>query len=562
MHYLLSKIGNGEPDKVVSHNSHLQKIKIFFSTAILLMIVIMVVGGMIIKKQDFFSKDIITELSQTASYLNYKVSFVKAENSNFVSLIVPDATKVENAKAKSIPVLLYHGIITEPDGSNVLLENFKEQMFLLKRAGWQTVGIADFYEFIKGEKNLPDKSFLLTFDDGRKDSYFPVDPILRALDYRAVMFVIIDRSLDDKKASSFHLSANELKDMLESGRWDIQAHTKDGHDFAAIDSQGNQGHFFSNKLWLEDNKRMETEAEFENRIYNDFVSTKNELKSQLGVKAIAFAYPFGDLGQNSINFPEAKDVVADKIKKVYPMSFFQVDASNRTANYPQTNKDHYLIKRISVEPQWSGLDLLKILESTQDKNLPYQVSSFSDNDWGRDWGGLNFGENSMTTKANASTTGSAVFLNGSWMWQNYDFSATVNFKKGRTFSLVALYYDENNYLSCDYGKGGVTIRQKIGGVENNIAEQNGNFGYLEGKDIKIGIAINGNQAKCFVSDQLIVGTNLVDSKLTNGGIGFRTWDPELNNSELLIKKIKVEKVAPTVGQKGKVPALIQEPIAS
>ena len=165
----------------------------------------------------------------------------------------------------------------------------------------------------------------------------------------------------------------------------------------------------------------------------------------------------------------------------------------------------------------------------------------------------------MTTKADASTTGSAVFLNGSWLWQNYDFSATVNFKKGRTFSLVARYYDENNYLSCNYGKNGIAIRQKIGSEENNIAEQNGNFGYLEGKDIKVGIAINGNQAKCFVSNRLIVATNLVDSKLTNGGIGFRTWDPELNNSELLMKKIKVEKVAPTVGQKGKVPALTQEP---
>ena len=63
--------------------------------------------------------------------------------------------------AKSIPVLLYHGIIDKPDGANILLENFKDQMFALKKAGWQTITLDDFYAFMRGEKQMPDKSFLL-----------------------------------------------------------------------------------------------------------------------------------------------------------------------------------------------------------------------------------------------------------------------------------------------------------------------------------------------------------------------------------------------------------------
>ena len=70
---------------------------------------------------------------------------------------------------------------------------------------------------MKGEKNLPEKSFLLTFDDGRKDSYYPVDPILKALDYRAIMFVISGRSLgDEKEVSPFYLSSSELKRMQKA----------------------------------------------------------------------------------------------------------------------------------------------------------------------------------------------------------------------------------------------------------------------------------------------------------------------------------------------------------
>ena len=82
------------------------------------------------------------------------------------------------AYAKSVPVLLYHGVVDKSDGANILPEDFKNQMFVLKKAGWQTITLDDFYAFMRGEKQVPDKSFLLTFEDGRKDSHYPVDPLL------------------------------------------------------------------------------------------------------------------------------------------------------------------------------------------------------------------------------------------------------------------------------------------------------------------------------------------------------------------------------------------------
>ena len=126
---------------------------------------------------------------------------------NFNDTYSDNISSVSDQYAKSIPVLLYHGIIEKPDGENMLIDNFRDQMFALKKAGWQTVSIEDFYKFMKGEKNLPEKSFLLTFDDGRKDSYYPVDPILKALDYNAAMFVISGRSLcEESKTSQFNIS--------------------------------------------------------------------------------------------------------------------------------------------------------------------------------------------------------------------------------------------------------------------------------------------------------------------------------------------------------------------
>src|SRR3990167_8963661 len=129
---------------------------------------------------------------------NYLVSV--ASVFNFNTVYSENIFSGDSQYAKSIPVLLYHGIIENADGSNILLEDFKNQMFALKKAGWQTVNIEDFYAFMRGEKQVPDKSFLLTFDDGRKDSYYPVDPILKALNYRATIFVITGRSLVEKNS--------------------------------------------------------------------------------------------------------------------------------------------------------------------------------------------------------------------------------------------------------------------------------------------------------------------------------------------------------------------------
>jgi hypothetical protein len=62
--------------------------------------------------------------------------------------------------AQSIPVLLYHGILPASTGADVTsIDTFKQQMFALKSAGWQTVSIEDFVAAMKGEKTLPPKSF-------------------------------------------------------------------------------------------------------------------------------------------------------------------------------------------------------------------------------------------------------------------------------------------------------------------------------------------------------------------------------------------------------------------
>ena len=104
--------------------------------------------------------------------------------------------EINYTPAISIPILLYHGITDEPYKGDILLEKFRDQMFALKKAGYHTITLEEFYKFQKGEINLPQKSILITFDDGIKRSFYKADPIFKALGFKATMFIITKYSLN------------------------------------------------------------------------------------------------------------------------------------------------------------------------------------------------------------------------------------------------------------------------------------------------------------------------------------------------------------------------------
>jgi len=98
-------------------------------------------------------------------------------------------------KARSVPVLLYHHLLpaAEHDGTNgaiVSVEDFQQQMDFLFKNGYHTVTLADLYLFIQGKKNLPERSVVITFDDGYRSNYDYAVPILRQYRFRAVQFPI------------------------------------------------------------------------------------------------------------------------------------------------------------------------------------------------------------------------------------------------------------------------------------------------------------------------------------------------------------------------------------
>lgn len=465
-------------------------------------------------------------------HIYYLKSYFQAWKFKKENISVP-----QEGEAKSVPVLTYHGAIGGSDGYNIKSDDFNEQMYALKKAGWQTVTLEDFNLFVQGEKTLPDKSFLLTFDDGRKDSYYPVDPILKSLGYNAVIFVITKHSLEGDE-SKYYLSKNELEKMIESGRWNVQVHTREGHNLYAINGNGDKGHFYSNKLWFEDENRLETTEEFTDRIRSDFLRAKNDIESKLRIAVLGFAFPFGDYGQDSVNFPESKSIVLDVIKTIYPMSFYQVrQDSGYTFNYP--NPDAFLVKRIEVKMDWSPERLLTILNAAREKELPFRDEFKGYMGWIKSWGRMDLVDNKLFFGAQNNSTGGLVFLDGTYQWGDYRVDATVDFLRGQTFSLLSRYQDNENYISCVYTPEYVRLVRVVGGKQELISDTKSGVGII-GSEKNIGMVVSGNNAGCFANGETLVWKEELSDIPKYGGIGFGSWDPEKNNSEMSIRSVIVE----------------------
>ena len=175
---------------------------------------------------------------------------------------------------KSIPVLMYHSIDYEEGNElRVPKEQFKEQMKYLKDNGYTTLTLNELYNFLEKNKPIPEKSIVITLDDGYVDNYTNAYPILKELDINATIFVVTSTIDKDKNT----LTSKQIKEMDEYGI-DIASHTYN-HD--KLDD-------------LAYEKQLET-----------MKKSKEDLEKILNHKVDFIAYPYGKWNEDTIK--AAKD---------------------------------------------------------------------------------------------------------------------------------------------------------------------------------------------------------------------------------------------------------------
>ena len=98
--------------------------------------------------------------------------------------------------ASHIPVLMYHSIADEGPAElgqwRMSPKKLAEQMDYLKENGFYSVNSADILAVLRGEKQLPGKPVMLSFDDGYSNFFDCAWPIIKKRGFTAEVFLVTD----------------------------------------------------------------------------------------------------------------------------------------------------------------------------------------------------------------------------------------------------------------------------------------------------------------------------------------------------------------------------------
>jgi len=438
----------------------------------------------------------------------------------------------EQPAARAIPVLTYHRITLVDDGtSNVPFNHFVDQMETLHRNGWRTITLSEYEQYMRSEITLPEKSFLLTFDDGAQQSFYPVDPVLRVLNYNAVNYIIVAGS--NTKNSSYYLSPAQIHHMLDTGRWEIGSHSFDAHRPYPTNAKSAEGTFYSDLLWLPDENRRETESEFRARVAEDLIHAQASLEQEYDTPIRTFAFPFGgETGVGSVhNYPGGPDVTIAEAEKVYDIGWVQTERKEYTYNYPQDFS--FLGQRIHVDHDWDGEKLLQVLENGLPKELPFTDDMQVDRGWLQSWGDVRIGD-VLRLHASESESSASTLLDGSRLWRSIDFSTTVNWHTGSMF-LLGNARSAKTYRACAFSDGSVSVLEVTDGKRTTLARANNDL-ISYGDATRLNMTITENAITCSYGDTVVARASI---PARTGGIGIQTWDATLGAADATITKVSV-----------------------
>jgi hypothetical protein len=299
--------------------------------------------------------------------------FDRRHRSGPVAAPVVRFTPWENARYRplpahpdAVPVLAYHGINDKRDDYSVDQRTFAKQMALLRRMGFRSLTIAQYVRFLRGDRRgLPQRPVLITFDDGRLDSFRGADRVLQRYGFRATMFVIPGAISRD---NPFYLSWKELRGMEDSGRWDLQEHAGKGHYLVSYDAAGNTGPFYAFRRWTR-SAGLETIADWEQRVTTDVFAGREALAEHLPkFRPLTFAVPYGNYGQRATNDPRIPEIMRAFLERQFEAVFVQ-----KTGNHPRyTSQQSYRgeAARLEVHTDTSVDDLFRWLRDQAPATVP------------------------------------------------------------------------------------------------------------------------------------------------------------------------------------------------
>lgn len=180
-----------------------------------------------------------------------------------------------------VPILCYHRFAENCKSSNCMPAHvFEKQMRYLKENNYRIVTLRELYDFLQYRRSLPERSVVITIDDGYRSAYDIAYPILNEFDFKATLFIYTDYVGISEGAITW----DQLREMKARG-FEVGAHTVTHCD-------------------LTKKKEGEDDQAYLERIRKELIVSKQLIDKELKQDTIYLAYPYNDYNQRVLLIAE------------------------------------------------------------------------------------------------------------------------------------------------------------------------------------------------------------------------------------------------------------------
>jgi peptidoglycan/xylan/chitin deacetylase (PgdA/CDA1 family) len=205
----------------------------------------------------------------------------------------PKITKAVVDQTAQTIIFCYHRLVDKVryPGTEITPADFEAQMKQLKDAGITVISMQDLLAWKRGDKNIPPRCAVISFDDGWKSQYEVAWPIMKKFGYPFTMFIYTEGVRGGSLGGGEAITWEQLADMRDNGV-DIEAHSathqdlREGHNIMLASTGGKR------------TRTKLTGPEYEKWVQNEVVGSKELLEQRLGIKANCFAVPFGNYNEH------------------------------------------------------------------------------------------------------------------------------------------------------------------------------------------------------------------------------------------------------------------------
>jgi len=175
-----------------------------------------------------------------------------------------------------IPIIMYHYVEYVKDVEDLVKKRldinpdlFEGHLKALKEASYKTYFVKEILDILDGKIEYSSHAAVLTFDDGYKDFYTVVFPLLKKYQMKATIYVVVNFI-----GRRGFMNDKEIKEVLDSGLVELGSHTLD-------------------HLYL----KLTPESTARKQIFE----SKKILEEKFKVKVETFAYPYGAFSKKTVD---------------------------------------------------------------------------------------------------------------------------------------------------------------------------------------------------------------------------------------------------------------------